>query len=81
MPQVGGDRLAVITQIDLVAAYGSLGRMDEAKAAIVELHRLSPGYTVQDWAQRGSSISEVPTYTREYQRIVEALRKGGLAEQ
>ncbi len=69
-----------ITQIDLIAAYGSLGRNDESRSAITELHRLMPGYTVQDWAKRGPTISEVPAYAVEYERIVEALRKGGLAE-
>jgi hypothetical protein len=64
----------------LIAAYGSLGRNDESRSAITELHRLMPGYTVQDWAKRGPTISEVPAYAVEYERIVEALRKGGLAE-
>jgi hypothetical protein len=58
-----------ITQIDLIAAYGSLGRNDEARSAITELHRLMPGYTVQDWAKRGPTISEVPAYAVEYERM------------
>jgi adenylate cyclase len=69
-----------IAQLDLIAAYGWLGRVDEAKSAITELHRLMPGYSVQNWATRGPTVSQVPKYTMEYQRIIEGLRKGGLAE-
>lgn len=69
-----------ITQIDLIAAYGWLKRKDEAKAAITDLHRLMPNYSVQDWAKRGPAVSQVPQYALEYQRIIEGLRKGGLAE-
>ncbi len=67
-----------IAYIDLTAANGWLGRETEAKAAIDGLHKLMPGYTVQDWAN--IKWSENPQFQREYARIVEGLRKAGLPE-
>jgi len=67
-----------IPHIDLVAANGWLGRDAEARAAIAGLHRLMPGFTVQDWAN--INWSDNPQFQREYARIVEGLRKAGLPE-
>jgi len=52
--------------------------MVEAKAAINDLHRIMPGYSVHDWATAG--FSDAPQFLVEYQRIIEGLRKGGLQE-
>ena len=49
-----------------------------AKAAIAGLHKLMPGFTVQDWAN--IKWSDNPQFGREYARIVEGLRKAGLPE-
>ena len=67
-----------IAYVDLTAANGWLGHETEAKAAIDGLHKLMPGYTVQDWAN--IKWSENPQFQREYARIVEGLRKAGLPE-
>ena len=67
-----------IPYIDLAAANGWLGRDAEAKAAIAGLHKLMPGFTVQDWAN--INWSDSPQFQREYARIVEGLRKAGLPE-
>ena len=64
--------------IDLAAANGWLGNEAEAKAAIAGLHKLMPGFTVQDWAN--IKWSDNPQFGREYARIVEGLRKAGLPE-
>jgi adenylate cyclase len=64
--------------VDLAAADGWLGRDAEGKAAIAELLRLKPGYTVQSWANR--TQSDDPTFKKEYARITEGLRKAGLPE-
>jgi adenylate cyclase len=37
-----------------------------------------PGYTVKKWAREWS---DNPTFLAEYQRIIEGLRKVGLAEE
>ena len=65
--------------IDLAAANGWLGNEAEAKAAIAGLHKLMPGFTVQDWAN--IKWSDNPQFRREYARIVDGLRKAGLPEQ
>ena len=67
-----------IAYIDLAAANGWLGRDKEAKAAIDGLHKLMPGFTVQDWANH--QVVRGPEFQREYARIVEGLRKAGLPE-
>ena len=68
-----------IPYVDLTAANGWLGRETEAKAAINGLHKLMPGFTVQNWAN--IKWSENPQFQREYARIVDGLRKAGLPEE
>jgi hypothetical protein len=64
--------------IDLISAYGWKGMRDEARAALAELEKLMPGYTVRDWAS--IDWSDDPTFKAEYARIVEGLRKAGMRE-
>ncbi|HEY1864373.1 MAG TPA: guanylate cyclase, partial [Roseiarcus sp.] len=59
-------------------AYGWKGQDGEAKAAVAELLKLKPGFTVQAWANM--KWSDNPTFLREYQGIIEGLRKAGLPE-
>jgi adenylate cyclase len=68
-----------IAYIDLISAYGWKGRTEEARAAIAELNKLMPNYTVTRWANEG--FSDNPIFLAQYQRIVEGLRKAGLPEQ
>lgn len=65
--------------IDLISAYGWKGQKDDARAAIAELNRLVPNYTVKKWANEG--YSDNPVFVAQYQRIVEGLRKAGLPEE
>jgi adenylate cyclase len=65
--------------VDLISAEGWLGRDAEAKAAIAELLKLRPGFTVQTWAN--NKQSDDATFQKEYARITEGLRKAGLPEQ
>jgi adenylate cyclase len=67
-----------IPYLDLAAAYGWLGRGAEAKAAVASLHKLMPGYTVQQWAN--SKWSDDPQFLREDAQLIEGLRKAGLPE-
>jgi len=64
--------------VDLAAANGWLGRDAEAKTAIAGLLELMPGFTIQQWANM--KWSNHPKFQREYARIIEGLRKAGLAE-
>jgi len=63
---------------NLAAAYGWTERNADAQAAVAELLKLKPGFTVQTWANM--NWSDNPTFQREYQGIVEGLRKAGLPE-
>jgi adenylate cyclase len=65
---------------DLAAAYGWSRRHAEAHAAVAELLKLTPDFTVQSWAAFGPRLSDDPTYLREYSVIVEGLRKAGVPE-
>ncbi|WP_236960387.1 adenylate/guanylate cyclase domain-containing protein [Methylobacterium durans] len=68
-----------LAYIDLSSAYGWTGQKAEAEAAVAELLKLMPGYTVRKWATAG--FSDNPEFLVEYQRIVEGLRKAGLSEE
>ncbi|HKN31327.1 MAG TPA: dienelactone hydrolase family protein [Roseiarcus sp.] len=63
---------------DLAAANGWLGRPSEASAAVAELHKLKPGFTVQDYL--ALPHPDNAKWKSEDQRIVEGLRKAGLPE-
>jgi TolB-like protein/class 3 adenylate cyclase/Flp pilus assembly protein TadD len=67
------------TYANLAAAYGWLGREAEAKVAIDGLHKLKPGFTVQDFVK--STPSDNPQYRRERERITAGLRRAGLPEE
>ena len=64
----------------LAAAYGWTGRDAEARAAVAELLKLTPGFTLQDWAAFGHRLSDDATYLREHSVIIEGLRKAGVPE-
>jgi adenylate cyclase len=65
---------------DLAAAYAWRGQKAEAAAAVAELLKVRPGFTVEQLAQDGSGYSDNPTFTKEFERIVEGARKAGLPE-
>ena len=66
--------------VDLASAYAWRGQNAEAAAAVAELLKLRPGYTVQTMVQEGSGTSDNPAFRKEFQRIVEGARKAGLPE-
>jgi adenylate cyclase len=64
--------------VDLASAYAWTGQSAEAHAAVAELLKLMPNYTVDRWAHAG--FSDNPVFLAQYQRIIEGLRKAGLPE-
>jgi len=66
--------------VDLASAYAWRGQQAEAAAAVAELLKLRPGFTVQTLVQEGSGTSDNPAFRKEFQRIVEGARKAGLPE-
>jgi class 3 adenylate cyclase/TolB-like protein/tetratricopeptide (TPR) repeat protein len=65
---------------DLAASYAWTGREEEAKAAVVELRRMRPDYTVARWLEDGNGWSENTVFLTEFERIAEGLRKAGLPD-
>jgi adenylate cyclase len=64
--------------VDLASAYAWTGQSAEAHAAVAELLKLMPNYTVDRWAHAG--FSDNPVFLAQYQRIIEGLRTAGLPE-
>jgi adenylate cyclase len=67
-----------IAYVDLASAYAWTGRSDDAHAAVAQLLKLMPNYTVHRWANE--KFSDNPIFLAQYQRIVEGLRRAGLPE-
>ena len=65
---------------DLASAYAWRGQKAEAAAAVAELLKVRPGFTVQKLAQDGAGYSDNLTFRKEFERIVEGARKAGLPE-
>jgi adenylate cyclase len=65
---------------DLAASYAWQGQKAEAAAAVAELLKVRPGFTVEALAQDGAQYSDNPTFRKEFERIVEGARKAGLPE-
>ena len=69
-----------IAYADLAASYAWTGHQSEAQAAVAELRRMRPGYTVARWLEDGNGWSDNTVFRTEFQRIAEGLRKAGLPE-
>lgn len=65
--------------VNLAASYAWTGQDAEARAAVAELLKLMPGYTVKKSAS--TPYSNNPKWLAEYARITERLRKAGLSEE
>ncbi len=74
------DKPLYFAYVDLASAYAWRGQSAEAAAAVAELLKLRPGYTVQTLVQEGSGTSDHPAFRKEFPRIVEGARKAGLPE-
>ncbi|MDP4005461.1 adenylate/guanylate cyclase domain-containing protein [Methylobacterium sp. NEAU K] len=64
--------------IDIAVANAWLGNKEKSQAAIEQVLKLMPGYTVQKWAK--ADWSRNPTFLNEYQKLIEGLRMAGLSE-
>jgi adenylate cyclase len=69
-----------IAYADLAANYALTGQQSEAQAAVAELRRMRPDYTVTRWLEDGNGWSDNAVFLTEFQRIAEGLRKAGLPE-
>lgn len=69
-----------VAYADLAAANALTGHEREAHAAVVELRRLRPDYTITEWLRDGKAWSDNVVFLAEFQRVTEGLRKAGLPE-
>jgi class 3 adenylate cyclase/TolB-like protein/Tfp pilus assembly protein PilF len=67
--------------VDLISAYGAIGQLELAQQMLAELNAIRPDFTVQWFQQIGYARSSNPQFRREYDDIVEGLRKAGVREQ
>ncbi|MGH1569849.1 adenylate/guanylate cyclase domain-containing protein [Methylobacterium sp. P31] len=67
-----------LSYVDLAAGYAWMGKSSEAQAAVSEVLKLMPGYTVQKWAHEGWSDNK--TFLAEYEYITKGLRMAGMPE-
>ena len=67
--------------VDLVSAYGATGQLEMAQHALVELNAIRPDFTIQWFRQIGYARSSNPQFRREYDDIIEGLRKAGVREE
>jgi hypothetical protein len=66
--------------VDLASAYAWRGQNTEAAAAVAELLKLRPGLTVRTLVRESADTSDHPAFRKEFQRIIEGVRKAGLPE-
>ncbi|WP_245331865.1 tetratricopeptide repeat protein [Bradyrhizobium sp. NAS80.1] len=66
---------------DLVSAYGATGQLDMAQQMLAELNATRPDFTVQWLQQFGYALSSNPQFRREFDDLLEGLRKAGVREQ
>jgi tetratricopeptide (TPR) repeat protein len=66
---------------DLVSAYGATGQLEQAHQTLAELNKIRPDFTVQWFRQLGYAFSSNPQFRREFDDILDGLRKGGVREQ
>ncbi len=67
--------------VDLISAYGATGQLEQARQMLAELIKIRPDFTVQSFRQYGYAHSSIPQFRREFDDILDGLRKGGVQEQ
>ena len=66
---------------DLISVYGATGELEMAHQMLAELNAIRPDFSVQWFHQIGYARSSNPQFRREYDDIVDGLRKAGVREQ
>ena len=67
--------------VDLISAYGATGQVELARQTLAELNAIRPDFTVQWVHQIGYAYSSNPQFRREFDDILDGLRKAGVREQ
>ena len=66
---------------DLISAFGATGQLEQAQPALAVIYKIRPDFTVQQYREFGYTLSSNPQFRREFDDLVDGLRKGGLREQ
>jgi adenylate cyclase len=66
---------------DLISAYGATDQLDMAQQMLAELNAIRPDFTLKWFRQMGYARSSNPQFRREYDDILDGLRKAGVREQ
>jgi TolB-like protein len=75
------NKLDWLPYVDLISAYGATGQLEMAQQTLTELNAIRPDFTVQWFQQIGYARSNNPQFRREYEDILDGLRRAGVREQ
>ena len=67
--------------ISLISAYGATEQLEQARQTLADVNKIRPKFTVQWFREFGYANSSNPQYRREFDDILDGLRKGGVREQ
>src|SRR5450755_2918495 len=67
--------------VDLVSAFGTMGLLEQARQPLAELKKLRSDFTVRSHRELGYAISSNPQFRREYDDLLDGLKKAGVPEQ
>ena len=75
------NKLDWLPYADLISAYGATGQLELARQMLAELNAIRPDFTVRWYRQTGYARSSNPQFRREYDDILDDLRKAGVREE
>jgi adenylate cyclase len=75
------NKLDWLPHADLISAYGATGQLKMAQQMLAELNAIRPDFSIQWVRQIGYARSSNPQFRREYDDILDGLRKAGVREQ
>jgi tetratricopeptide (TPR) repeat protein len=74
------NKLDWLPYVDLISAYGATGQSEMAQQMLALLNAIRPDFTVHWFQQIGYARSNNPQFRREYDDILDGLRKAGVRE-
>jgi TolB-like protein/class 3 adenylate cyclase/cytochrome c-type biogenesis protein CcmH/NrfG len=80
LKSIGTGKIFWHVWVDLASAYAWRGQTAEATAAVAEILKLRPGLTVRQMTEEAWAANDNATFRKEYERIVEGVRRAGLPE-
>ncbi|GLR93469.1 MULTISPECIES: hypothetical protein [Bradyrhizobium] len=66
--------------IGLVSAYGATGQFEQARLSLAEFNKIRPDFTIQWYRDFGYALTRNPQFRREFDDILDGLRKVGVRE-